>query len=648
MFDLDPIKIDLTKPEDLGNVAEQLAGIKRNKSGDVTEGGDLGVLRSLAEDIIRLVKTDEDSMSEFLSQAEAAMESTAHERNTSASSADDEQRGSGEKQPPSTGLISTAVAQTSAHTVGQLFSTPDIARASNSGGEALAKWVSDQVRAVDPMWAQDTDDLMGHATLTGLAWRKRSFSTITGGFESEWLTGTSVIVNAKTKRLDKTPRVAHRDWQYPNDIMRKIATGHWVDFEPNFDDDEMAGQEAQETLEVDMSLDLDGDDIGEPYMVTVAGVGKTPCVVKIEPRWTKKTVVMIDGDPVFRPFLRYTPYRTRQSLDGKFFTPGYYSLLVNDESAINRLYAAIIDAAESASENGGVAFGGAALPSKIELKGNRITTIPGADGRNINEVLQMFPVRQVSPAAVQALQYMMTVADRKSGGLNAAENSPASMTATLANALTQTGAASQSAVYRRVLNAVTAELKAFAYMAWALDKLPEGVDPASVFELTADPNMATQQDRNRQIAVMAQLMANPHANQQEALKRFLELSYTRNPEALIAPPPQGPAPMPPELQIKMQEIQNKHEIAKAQLQVSMVEALAAAYLDVARAGAVRTDTQQQLLGLMQTAGQMGLLPPTQAPGGPQVPPPMGGPGGAPMLMPPAQPQAFQFPAPQAA
>ena len=91
-------------------------------------------------------------------------------------------------------------------------------------GETLAEVADatpeDAVRALDAAvavqdeWAatparQRGEILRAVYEMTGGGWRKRSFSTITGNFESEWLSCTSVIVNAKTKRIEKTKYYHH-------------------------------------------------------------------------------------------------------------------------------------------------------------------------------------------------------------------------------------------------------------------------------------------------------------------------------------------------------------------------------------------------------------------------------------------------------
>jgi hypothetical protein len=226
---------------------------------------------------------------------------------------------------------------------------------------------------------------------------------------------------------------------------------------------------------------------------------------------------------------------------GSFFPRGFGWLLSKTEHTADRLLASIDDTAKLSSENGGIAaVGGIGLPEKIEMKGNRLTSI-NTDGRPINEVVSFFPTKQVTPGMFQSLDKMMTLGDRLAGTLNLLENAPASMTATLAKGIIDNGAQQHSAVHRRIVGAMTEEMRSFAAMAYAMDHLPDDIDGKSPIEITADPNMATEMHRG----VTAQayhdmlqmpLVFNPH----EVALRFAQIMRFPNPEKLIAPPPPEP------------------------------------------------------------------------------------------------------------
>src|SRR5712671_3991470 len=94
MRELPVLKLDLNNPEKFGNVAEKL---------DVQER------RSLAIDLIELVKIDEISMTPWLSKAKGYLEKVQEEEADAANSS--EQQGTDEQPPPKTDMVLSAVIQ---------------------------------------------------------------------------------------------------------------------------------------------------------------------------------------------------------------------------------------------------------------------------------------------------------------------------------------------------------------------------------------------------------------------------------------------------------------------------------------------------------------------------------------------------------
>ena len=525
-FQSPKIKINLNAPEKMGNVAEKLDMHERRRMGDF---------------IADLVKLDQESMNDWLGKAKGYLDSVDSETNTKAPQ-NMEQRGSNEDSPPRTALTMSAVIQFTARATASILSEPDLARASEPGGEPLAAWVSSQLRSVDPEWVTDTDPLIMHMAVTGLGWRKRWFDDTAGQFRSTFLTVEEVVVNSNIKSLDRAPRITHKFEKYPYEIQRSIEMGHWVDYNPRFEDTRDP-QAPHMFYEVDMWLDLDDDGYDEPWTVTVA-TEDTYEVVKLIPRWTKKTIVNNDEFLIFRPFRRYYAYKMIPDPKGSFFPHGFGWLLSKAEASADRLLASIDDIAKSSAENGGVATGGVGIPEHIELKSNRITTIP-VDGRNLNDVLTLFPPKQVTPGMYQSLDKIITLADRLAGTLNMLENAPASMTATMAKGLIDAGAQVQNSVHRRLVGSMTEEFRSFVKMADALDQLPTGLDKAQagVLNVSADPNMSTELHRSAVAQIYREMLGAPVIfNPQVVAKRFAETMRLPNPQELLAPPPQ-PVPL---------------------------------------------------------------------------------------------------------
>lgn len=528
MRDLPKLKLDLREPEKFGNLAERLGDDER---------------RTLATDLIELVKVDETSMSPWLGEAKGYLE-TVKAASSNAGPDNNEQRGANEQQPASTEMTLAAVIQFAARATGALLGEPDLARASEPGAEKLAAWVSSQVRSQDPKWALDTDPLVVHMAVTGLSWRKRAFDEYDRAFHSYFLPCTNVIVNADIPSIERAPRITHDFQRYPYEIERSIRRGHWVDYEPKFD--EADPQASKNFYECDCWIDLDGDGIDEPWTITINRDDHAE-VVKIAPRWSRKTIVDDDKVLFFKPIRRFYPYLFLPDPEGGFFPQGFGKLLTRIEGQADHLLSSIIDTAETEAQNGGVlAGGGDGLPAtEIELKTNRVATI-NTGGRALSDMYQPFPTKSVSSGSVQVLEKLITLGDRISGTLNLLENAPASMTATLAKGLIDNGTQVQSAVHRRLVSSMTQEFHMFIQMADAYGMLPDDVSAgdASSVAVTADPQLATEMQRSAQASVYLEMTGNPVFNVHEAALRFCQTMRLPDPEKLVG------QPQPPQLDPK--------------------------------------------------------------------------------------------------
>ena len=618
--------LDIEKPEDFGNLAAKLDKEDR---------------RQLAEYLIELIGIDERSMAPWLTEAKGYLDGL--ENNGNPMPQNREQAGSGEDaQPPQTDLTLSAVVQFAARATGQILGEPDLAKASedDEGATKVAAWVSSQLRTTDQNWTVDTDPLVIHLAATGLAWRKRAFDDYDKRLHSNFLTVEEVIINANVRSVQRAPRITHQFERYPYEIDRSISRKHWVDYEPRYD--EIDPQAPKRFFEVDLWIDFDGDDIDEPWTITLSR-DDMPEVVRIRPRWSKKTVVNTDDVLFFKPIIRFFPYKFLPDPKGTFFPKGFGWLLHNVESSADRLLAAINDTAQSQSENGGVyGSGGFGMPDKIELKGNRATAIP-TDGRPIQEMFMAFQPKQVTPGMVGILDKMITLGDRLAGTLNLLENAPASMTATMAKGIIDTGTQIQSAVHRRLVGSMTLEFRSLAAMGDAYGLLPDGLTAATAdgIACTADPALATEMQRSALAGIYMELAKDPLTNWKECRLRLYRTLRLPNPEALLGSPPAAPEATPVErvqAAIDIEKARTERMKTQAAIAVSITQALKnladaqAGVLDVRLAtlqmlqleAAVQTMLSEAqnagsgfagLVGTPGNPGTQGALPAPASPGG---------------------------------
>lgn len=563
------LKLDLKAPEKFGNVAAKLGVDER---------------RTLAQDLLELIGIDETSMAEWMTEAKGFLDELEDKGDPKPQ--DREQDGSGEGDPPSTEMTLAAIIQFSAGASDALLGEPDLCSASEDDDQAvaLAAWISSQVRTKDPNWILETDPLIVHMSATGLAWRKRGFDDQDEAFHSRFVPCTHIIVNANAKSVERMPRITEDFTRYPYEIDRSIRRGKWVDYEPVYDDNDPQAEKS--FYECDCWLDLDGDGIDEPWTVVISR-DDHPEVVKIAPRWSKNTIVDTDERLDFNPIHRCYAYKFLPDPKGGFLPMGFGKLLKRVQGSADQLLTAIVDTAKSAAEDGGVlAGGGAGLPDKVELKRNRVNTIQ-TDGRSLTDMYNPFPTKQVSAASVQVLEKIMTLGDRLAGTLNLLENAPASMTATMAKGIIDTGSKVQGAVHRRLVASMTGEFKQFARMADAYDQLPDGLTGSSAdgVAVTADPQLATEMARSGLAGIYMELMKDPLTKWDEVRMRLYKVLRLPQPQKLLGSPPQ-PEATPHE---KMQ---------------GMIGLLKQRTENIKVIGAVAQQLTQSLLNMVQAAGGM--------------------------------------------
>jgi len=564
MRNLPKLSFDIKAPESFGNIAEKL---------DVEER------RRLATDLIELINVDETSMSDWLGKAKGYLDDMEADNSGSKSNIK-EQEGSDEKAPPSTEMTLAAVIQFSARAADALLGEPDLAKASETGdgNEQLAAWVSSQLRTKDPNWTIDTDPLCVHMSGTGLAWRKRDFDDLDRVFHSHFLPCTDVIINKNVRSYERAPRITHQFDRYPYEIERAIERKKWVDYGPQFDENDP--QAPKRFYEIDAWLDLDDDSISEPWTVVISR-DDHPEVVRIRARWSKKTVVDTKEVLIFNPIHRFYPYRFLPNPKGDFFSLGFGAILDRIEGTADNLLDAIVDTAKSESQNGGVMGGSnTGLPDSVELKNNRVTAIP-TDGMPLEKMFSAFPSKSVSSGSVAVLEKVMTLGDRLAGTLNLLENAPASMTATMAKGIIDTGSQIQSAVHRRLVASMTQEFRQFVQMADAYDMLPQGlsVSNADGVAVTADPQLATEMQRSALAGVYMEMLKQAAEgipwNMQELQMRLVQVLRLSNPEKLIgqASPPQATPKEKMDGALGLMKQKNEERKATADAAVKLTQAL---------------------------------------------------------------------------
>jgi hypothetical protein len=127
---------------------------------------------------------------------------------------------------------------------------------------------------------------------------------------------------------------------------------------------------------------------------------------------------------VFNPIRRFYPYRFLPDPKGRVLPHGVRQAAGPYGRHGRPIAGAIVDTAKSESENGGVlAGGGFGLPDKIEMKGNRVTTV-NTDGAPLADMFAVPGESRFRRAPCAVLEKVMTLGDRLAGTLELAGERP--------------------------------------------------------------------------------------------------------------------------------------------------------------------------------------------------------------------------------
>ncbi len=441
-------------------------------------------------------------------------------------------------------------------------------------------------------WDSGTDQMLHTIPVTGSAFRKVYWSPQLGRCVADYAKSQDVVVNNNSPNFQRAPRQTQPVDYYPYEIDALIASGRWAqhDYERNKENDK---QGAVAYLEQLRYIDLDGDGLQEPYIVTVEKESKRP--VRIDPAFYKNSLMISEAGGL-ETILRESPwidYKFLPDIDGSVYGMGFGKLLESLGSAINSAINQIIDAGTRQNTGGGF------IDATLRLKGARGGTMrmnpgeykfvkAGAAGLQNGIHTLQFP----GPSPVQfslvdfllgAAQDITAVKDVLTG------DAPSGQAFAATQALIEQGLQVFSTIYTRVYRSARRELRLItrlngeymnpqAYLEFHDDpKLMEmvrgGYKPMDDFDLSkmdlapsADPKSVTDMQRLMRSQHLAQFKGQPGINDQEIQRRELEAANHEDIDKLFT---SEPDPMM-ELQAEEQKLKNdklRAEIAEIEARI---------------------------------------------------------------------------------
>jgi len=336
-------------------------------------------------------------------------------------------------------------------------------------GKRVADHMSYQLLNEMPSWEDGVDQLLFTLPTAGCAFKKTYRSGVLNANVSDMVFPDDLVVNYHAESLEKASRVTHRIPLTHNEIVERIRTGVYIDF----DVDELGPSSDAEHGNVDDDTphlfleqhrwyDLDGDGYQEPYIATVHYA--TQKLVRLSARYEMAGVQLNGKGEIIRiePVHYFTRYLFMPSPDGGFYGMGFGSLLRSINSSANTTINQLLDAGTRAVRGGGFIGRGVKLGRGATLKFKAGEWKPvTATGDDLRKNIVPMPVHEPSSVLFQLLGLMVDAGRELSGltevlsGQSPGSNVPAETTL----ALIEQGLQVYSAIHKRIHRALYREFK---------------------------------------------------------------------------------------------------------------------------------------------------------------------------------------------
>ncbi len=470
-----------------------------------------------------------------------------------------------------------------------------------------------------PGWEEDTDKLLLQLPIVGCLFRKTWRDGVRSQNNSETVTAKDLVVNFKTTSFDKAPRFTHIQRYYPNEIEAFIRAGEWARV-PYDGEDGNDPHSLVEIYEQNRLIDMDGDGMPEPYVVTIT---KDGAVARIVACFDADSIyVAIDGKQYRMAELAekageipeaavqsakvvrierknyFTKYGFIPAPDGSFYDIGFGTLTDGLGQAVNTIINQLIDAGTLANMQGGFLAGG------TKIKGGNMRFSPGewkrVEGATAGPLRDnILPLQLPGPSAtlfqllgmlIEAVQGITSVSDILTG------NQDSQTAPTTALALIEQGQKVFTAIYQRIRRALGVEIKIMAGLNrdyldeeqyFALNDNPQVVGKADYEDRDldvvpiSDPRAINDRVKLTKAEILMSHNGDPLINQVEIRKRSFEAAGITDVKPLFDVPE---LPPPPEAVKALADTENATNVAKADVRakdaataLTLIQAATAAY-----------------------------------------------------------------------
>ena len=475
----------------------------------------------------------------------------------------------------------------------------------------ICDFMSYQVLNDMPDWEEGVDQLLFTLPAIGCVFKKSYFDDIIRQNISETVFADDIVVNYFTKSLERAPRITQRIYLYHNEIIERINSGTFSDFDiselgqATSEDDVQTDEETPHLfLEQHRWYDLDEDGYQEPYVVTIHEQSQK--LVRISPRFATDGIIRNPQGKIIKitPEHYFTRYIFMPSIDGGFYGMGFGSLLMSTNTAINTLINQLLDAGTLSNRQSGLLGRGLRIGrgKSLQVKSGEWKSVE-VSGDDLKKNVFPIPVREPSSTLFQLLG-MLIESGKELAGMTEilAGNSPgANVPAESVLALIEQGLQVYSAVHKRVFRAQYKEFQKIRRLnALYLDQMTYSIvlddDEADIqadfatndFDVVpvADSDSTTMMQRLMKAKAMLELRGQG-LNDMEIMRRYL-LAMNINDVEKILPEEDG-QPDPAE-QMQMQQMQAELAELSAKIEKLQSEtALNYAKIESEYSGRIKTE-----------------------------------------------------------
>jgi len=523
-------------------------------------------------------------------------------------------------------LLTIACMQFAARAYHQLVPGPTVVKArvigkddtgtKLSAANRVSKFMSWQCLEDMPTWEDDMDRMCIVLPICGNVFKK-TYHASDGKNISELVLPKDLIVNYYAKNVDTAPRKTHVLYYHPNEIVEKIRTGEFIEFDyADKDQDKVETYENSQIsnegdtpskfytdaiadahgieppsggdrdaphvfYECHCWWDLDEDGYKEPYIITLHK--ETQKVVRIVARYSPNNVITNDKGDIAKiiPDEYFTNFLFVPDPNSGVYGLGFGTLLGPINETANTLINQLVDAGTLSNLPSGF------LARGIRIPGGQNPLKPG-EWRHVNTIaddlrkgIVPLPIKEPSNVLFQLLQMMLDSGQQLSSvtslmvGENPGQNQPYSTT----SEVLKQGLQVFSSIYKRIHRSLKKEFKKLyklneLYLTQAqyftvldysntsdtdqqMQIFPDDFDSSTMNVVPAsDPSLVDSSEKIAKADSLLQILQTGGVNPREAIKRYLEAHDYEDIQALM----DIPEPQPNfDQEMKKQELELKKQ-----------------------------------------------------------------------------------------